>query len=410
MAQRLITGMSGVGKTTVLGELSRRGYRTVDTDYDGWVLPNGTWDEPRLSALLASESSVAISGTVENQGLFYDRFDAVVLLSAPVEVLLQRVTTRTNNPYGISEADQSQIRQHVLEVEPLLRAGATHEFDGLTPVAELADQLEQLIDASNRTDPAVKAVLGEDVGGDEEQPLMGGLTTESVTRVGDTVRRSRGWAAERAAAVLSILERLRYPYSPRYLGVDEKGRDILSFVPGSTTDHPEQRDEASYAAGAVMLRELHTLTIGSVVQGEQGTIIHGDAGPFNTIFRDGMPVCFIDWDSARIGEPLDDLAYMAWTWCVQSLGRVPIEVQAEHVRLIRDGYGLAHEIDLVAAMMDQQARVIEISTEQLARTDREKRFYEGQQRALDWATADRDLLAAHASTFNAALATARHSR
>jgi predicted ATPase len=54
MSRVLITGMSGVGKTTVLRELSRRGYRTIDTDYDSWVLPDGTWDEPRMSALLAS--------------------------------------------------------------------------------------------------------------------------------------------------------------------------------------------------------------------------------------------------------------------------------------------------------------------------------------------------------------------
>jgi dephospho-CoA kinase len=50
MPRILITGMSGAGKTTVLDELSRRGYRTIDTDYDAWVLPDGTWDEQLMSA------------------------------------------------------------------------------------------------------------------------------------------------------------------------------------------------------------------------------------------------------------------------------------------------------------------------------------------------------------------------
>ncbi|MDQ0677323.1 dephospho-CoA kinase [Arthrobacter pascens] len=151
MSRVLITGMSGTGKTTVLHELSRRGYRTIDTDCDAWVLPDGTWDEPRMSALLASDSSLVVSGTVENQGRFYDRFAAVVLLSAPVEVLIERVSVRTNNHYGNSETDQPAIRQYILDVEPLLRNGATLELDGRRPVPELADEVERLIATSYET-------------------------------------------------------------------------------------------------------------------------------------------------------------------------------------------------------------------------------------------------------------------
>ncbi len=145
MSHILVTGMSGAGKTTLLHELARRGHQTVDTDYDGWVLPDGTWDEARMSALLAGRQSLVVSGTVENQGHFYDRFAAVVLLSAPVEVLIARVSTRTNNLYGNEKAEQSLIRQHVLDVEPLLRQGASLELDGRRPVAELADEVEQLM-------------------------------------------------------------------------------------------------------------------------------------------------------------------------------------------------------------------------------------------------------------------------
>jgi len=151
MARVLITGMSGAGKTTVLHELSRRGHRTIDTDYDGWTLPDGNWDESRMSAILASEPSVVISGTAENQGRFYGRFSAVILLSAPVEVLIERVSTRTTNPYGTSEADQTEIRRLVRDVEPRLRSGATLVLDGRRSVAELADEIERLIAASDRT-------------------------------------------------------------------------------------------------------------------------------------------------------------------------------------------------------------------------------------------------------------------
>lgn len=144
MPRILVTGMSGAGKTTLLQELAARGHRTVDTD-DGWVLPDGTWDEPRIAGLLAQHDDIVIAGTVENQVVFYDRFDHVVLLSAPLEVLLHRVSTRTTNPYGRSPAQRAEITHYLHTVEPLLRRGATLELDGRQPVAALATTLEDLL-------------------------------------------------------------------------------------------------------------------------------------------------------------------------------------------------------------------------------------------------------------------------
>lgn len=139
-----MTGMSGAGKTTVLDELRRRGHMTVDTDYDGWELPNGTWDEQRMHQLLASNRDVVVSGTVENQGRFYDRFEHVVLISAPLQILVERVSGRTNNPYGKTPKQRAEIARYVDTVEPLLRRGATLELDGQRPPSELADVIEDL--------------------------------------------------------------------------------------------------------------------------------------------------------------------------------------------------------------------------------------------------------------------------
>ncbi len=142
MARILITGMSGAGKSTLLDELSQRGHLTIDTDYDGWELPGAVWDEARMSEFLRVHDDVVVSGTVENQGTFYDRFDQIIVLSAPVEVLIERVRTRRNNPYGHSAEQQAEIRQYVRDVEPLLRQAATVELDGRLPVKELADAVE----------------------------------------------------------------------------------------------------------------------------------------------------------------------------------------------------------------------------------------------------------------------------
>lgn len=136
--------MSGAGKSTLLKELERRGRHTVDTDYGGWVRADGNWDEVRMEELLAMHRDVVVSGTVENQGHFYDRFDHVVLLSAPVDVLIERVARRSNNPYGRTPEQQAEIRRYVAEVEPLLRAGASMELDGRRPVGELADAVDAL--------------------------------------------------------------------------------------------------------------------------------------------------------------------------------------------------------------------------------------------------------------------------
>ena len=144
MPRVLITGMSGAGKSTLLAELERRGHLTVDTDYGDWELPGSVWDERRMSALLAENVDVVVSGTVENQGQFYDRFEHVVLLSAPVDVLIRRITARTNNPYGHTGDQQTEVRRYVRDVEPLLRRGATTELDGRLPVAALADAVEEL--------------------------------------------------------------------------------------------------------------------------------------------------------------------------------------------------------------------------------------------------------------------------
>lgn len=96
-----------------------------------------------MTALLAARDSVIVSGTVQNQGRFYDRFHHVVLLSTPLEVLLQRVADRAN-PYGRTPEQRAEIAGYVRTVEPLLRRGATLELDGRRPVTDLADTIEAL--------------------------------------------------------------------------------------------------------------------------------------------------------------------------------------------------------------------------------------------------------------------------
>ena len=141
--------MSGTGKSSALAALASQGFRVVDTDEPGWKEPcdgEEVWREDRIAKLLAEETpeSLFVSGTVPNQGRFYDRFDAVVLLSAPAEVLLERLATRTTNDFGKADDERDKILADLAEVEPLLRATATHELDATRPLDAIVAALAEL--------------------------------------------------------------------------------------------------------------------------------------------------------------------------------------------------------------------------------------------------------------------------
>jgi dephospho-CoA kinase len=140
--------MSGTGKSTALAALARRGFDVIETDRDDWSEWSGSgggyvWREERIAELLARERgrTLYVSGTVSNQGRFYLQFDAVVLLSAPATVLLDRIAKRTTNEYGKSEAERSAILRDLAEAEPRLRATCTHEIDATQPVDVVVGQL-----------------------------------------------------------------------------------------------------------------------------------------------------------------------------------------------------------------------------------------------------------------------------
>jgi broad-specificity NMP kinase len=157
----LVTGMSGTGKSAALAELARRGHQVVDTDYGeyseevpssdagGW---EQLWREDRIEALLNGHDRgvLFISGSVSNQGKFYPRFDAVVLLTAPANVILERVASRESNAFGKRDAERDRILYDLATVEPLLRAGATAEIDTRAPLDEVVDGLESIADTVRR--------------------------------------------------------------------------------------------------------------------------------------------------------------------------------------------------------------------------------------------------------------------
>jgi dephospho-CoA kinase len=153
----LITGMSGTGKSSIIAALAARGYKAVDTDWDPeWeeITRDGEWiwREDRIQSLLDQEDSdyLFISACVSNQGQFYGRFDQIILLSAPRSTMVQRLATRTNNPYGKRPEEVNDVLRYKETIEPLLRRGATAEIVTSMPLSDVVDQIVDLTQRPKR--------------------------------------------------------------------------------------------------------------------------------------------------------------------------------------------------------------------------------------------------------------------
>ncbi|PZF85272.1 hypothetical protein C1I92_05350 [Jiangella anatolica] len=149
-----------------------------------------------------------------------------------------------------------------------------------------------------------------------EQPLTGGRLTPGVVRIGDTVRRPAGPHSPFVAALLQWLAERGFDGAPRHLGSDDQGRDVLSYLVGDVPARFRTWADAQVRAAAALLRDFHDATFGSRLAEPYPVVCHHDPGPNNVVFRAGVPVAFIDFDFAAPGDPLEDVAYLAWTWCV----------------------------------------------------------------------------------------------
>jgi hypothetical protein len=172
-----------------------------------------------------------------------------------------------------------------------------------------------------------------------------------VTRIGRTVRRPTGPWTPAVHELLTYLHEHGLRGIPRLHGTDDEGREVLEYVEGRGV--PIDREvvlDTVLEEAVVWLRDFHDLVEGFRPSGlrswrggeaelARGQIIcHHDPGAYNWIIQSGHFVAMIDWDMAGPGEPIDDLAFLAWTG-IPLYREIPVEDVARRLDLLVEAYG-----------------------------------------------------------------------
>ncbi len=243
-------------------------------------------------------------------------------------------------------------------------------------------------------------------------PLPSGRMTSGIVRRGDRVLRPAGPWTPAVHEFLRHLASAGFGGSPRALGV-EGTSEVLSYTDGDVAADPQwqpghghrlpafARTEPALRGAAALLRGLHAASAGFRPERTEyryhpfpprpGEIVsHGDLGPWNTVYRDGIPVGFIDWDGAQPVDPLVDLAGAAWAFVplappeqLSEAGFSPVPEIGARLRVFLDAYGLADRHAILPALQQSQLDLEHVTYWRLTATAAADKL-ELQARRLRW--------------------------
>jgi hypothetical protein len=183
----------------------------------------------------------------------------------------------------------------------------------------------------------------------QEIPLLGGRLTPGIVRVGNTVRRPPKGNAAFVHDLLLWLEDQGFGFAPHFLGVDEQGRDILSYLEGHAwSGSGSSLSDDLLVQAASVIRRLHDVTASSRLAQGHEIVAHNELGPHNTIVHENRLVGLIDWDDAAPGTRLRDLANAVYNYVdVGHWANQSASIQARRIHLMCAAYGWDDPIAIV---------------------------------------------------------------
>jgi hypothetical protein len=129
------------------------------------------------------------------------------------------------------------------------------------------------------------------------------MSTPGVVRVGGTVRRPVKPDATYVHVLRRHFERCGFDGAPRYVGTDERGRAVFTFIEGFAPPHNGFRlSEEALRAGGRLLRAVHDLTAGNEFAAGSEVACHPSLAQPNFVFRNMVPVAIIEWDGTKPGS------------------------------------------------------------------------------------------------------------
>ncbi len=166
---------------------------------------------------------------------------------------------------------------------------------------------------------------------EHEQKLTGGNVAAGVVRIGRTVRKPWTPATPSVHAYLTAVRREGVDV-PRALGRDDRGRQIIEYVPGRLALDPDPLSLDGLARVGGLIRGIHdasaTFQPGADARWDTAIatpgdelVCHNDLAPWNLIV--GERWVFIDWDGAAPSTRLWDLAYAAQAFTLNDPAEVP---------------------------------------------------------------------------------------
>jgi hypothetical protein len=199
----------------------------------------------------------------------------------------------------------------------------------------------------------------------EELLLTGGRITQGVARVGNTVRRPTGPHTPFVHSLLRHLEEVGFEGAPRVLGIDEWGREILTFIEGYVPPDLATWSDVQLVRAAALIRHFHDATAGSALAGAEEVVCHNDLSPCNTVFVKGMPAAFIDFDVAAPGTRSQDLGYAMWLFLDLGPDGADTRTQGRRIRMMCEAYGIGSEFDAISAIAHSQRATLKRSLSRL---------------------------------------------